>query len=133
MGHKLLQKMGWQQGNCNLSKRARSHSICRTLILLPPISSASPPPYTHTQVEAESSIGADNVGHKLLQKMGWQQGKGIGAKESGITAPVGPGAGAAAAGQNLGLGAEAHGAVKEDDDPFEQYRKRMMLGYKYVC
>jgi hypothetical protein len=64
--------------------------------------------------------------------MGWQQGKGIGAKESGITAPVGPGAGAAAAGQNLGLGAEAHGAVKEDDDPFEQYRKRMMLGYKYV-
>lgn len=64
--------------------------------------------------------------------MGWQQGKGIGAKESGITAPVGPGAGAAAAGQNLGLGAEAHGAVKDDDDPFEQYRKRMMLGYKYV-
>jgi hypothetical protein len=72
------------------------------------------------------------VGHKLLQKMGWQKGKGIGAKESGITAPVGPGAGAAAAGQNLGLGAEAHGTVKEDDDPFEQYRKRMMLGYKYV-
>lgn len=91
-----------------------------------------PPPCAHRQVEAESSIGADNVGHKLLQKMGWQQGKGIGAKGDGRTAPVAPGASAAAAGNNLGLGAEAHGAVKEDDDPFEAYRKRMMLGYKWV-
>lgn len=73
------------------------------------------------------------MGHKLLQKMGWQQGKGIGAKGDGRTAPVAPGAGAAAAGNNLGLGAEAHGAVKEDDDPFEAYRKRMMLGYKWVA
>jgi splicing factor 4 len=82
------------------------------------------------QVEAQSSIGADNVGHKLLQKMGWKEGKGIGAKGDGRTAPVAAGAGAAAAGNNLGLGAEAHGTVKEEDDPFEQYRKRMMLGYK---
>lgn len=88
-----------------------------------------PPP--SPQVEAKASIGADNVGHKLLQKMGWKEGKGIGAKGDGRTVPVAPGAAAAAAGgNNLGLGAEAHGAVKEDDDPFEQYRKRMMLGYK---
>lgn len=73
------------------------------------------------------------MGHKLLQKMGWQEGKGIGAKNDGRTAPVAAGAAAAAAtasGNNLGLGAEAHGAVNADDDPFEQYRKRMMLGYK---
>ena len=31
----------------------------------------------------------------------------------------------------LGLGAEVHGEVKETDDAFEQYRKRMMLGYKH--
>lgn len=30
-----------------------------------------------------------------------------------------------------GRGAQAHGAVQEDDDEFEAYRKRMMLGYKY--
>uniref|UniRef100_A0A383WIT6 G-patch domain-containing protein n=1 Tax=Tetradesmus obliquus TaxID=3088 RepID=A0A383WIT6_TETOB len=91
------------------------------------------------QVEAQSAIGADNIGHKLLQKMGWKQGKGIGAKEDGRTAPVaaaGAGAAAAAAAggsrqDTLGLGAAAHGAVEEGDDPFEQYRKRMMLGYKY--
>jgi splicing factor 4 len=92
------------------------------------------------QVEAQSAIGSDNIGHKLLQKMGWKEGKGIGAKEDGRTAPVaatGPGgaasAAAAAAGMRqdtLGLGAQAHGAVEANDDPFEQYRKRMMLGYK---
>jgi splicing factor 4 len=72
--------------------------------------------------------------------MGWKEGKGIGAKEDGRTAPVaatGPAgaasAAAAAAGMRqdtLGLGAQAHGAVEANDDPFEQYRKRMMLGYK---
>jgi splicing factor 4 len=78
------------------------------------------------QEEAETAIGADNIGHKLLQKMGWKQGQGIGAKSDGITVPV-----AAVKQDNLGLGAQAHGAVEETDDPFEQYRKRMMLGYKY--
>jgi splicing factor 4 len=88
-------------------------------------------------VEAQSAIGADNIGHKLLQKMGWKEGKGIGAKEDGRTAPVAAGGAAAAAAaaagmkqDTLGLGAQAHGAVEASDDPFEQYRKRMMLGYK---
>ena len=26
---------------------------------------------------------------------------------------------------------QAHGAVQEDDDEYEAYRKRMQLGYKY--
>lgn len=83
------------------------------------------------QVEAQTAIGADNIGHKLLQKMGWKEGKGIGAKETGQTAPVAVAAAAAGMKQDtLGLGAQAHGAVEESDDPFEQYRKRMMLGYK---
>jgi splicing factor 4 len=88
------------------------------------------------QVEAQSAIGSDNIGHKLLQKMGWKEGKGIGAKEDGRTAPVaagGSGGAGAAAGMRqdtLGLGAQAHGAVEANDDPFEQYRKRMQLGYK---
>lgn len=35
------------------------------------------------------------------------------------------------AGEARGLGATAHGEVSADDDPYEAYRKRMMLGYKY--
>eukprot|EP00877_Chromochloris_zofingiensis_P007322 jgi/Chrzof1/2843/Cz12g00250.t1 len=80
--------------------------------------------------QERNAIGADNIGHKLLQKMGWKEGEGIGASGLGITTPVA----ATAAGvkqDNLGLGAAAHGAVEDTDDAFEQYRKRMMLGYKY--
>lgn len=32
---------------------------------------------------------------------------------------------------NLGLGAGGEGAASASDDPFENYRQRMMLGYKY--
>lgn len=32
---------------------------------------------------------------------------------------------------NAGLGVQGHGEVTEGDDAFEQYRKRMMLGYKH--
>jgi splicing factor 4 len=115
-----LKKSGRLRSQCRPARAAclqnQQHFLCFSLHV--------------QQVEAQSSIGADNVGHKLLQKMGWKEGKGIGAKGDGRTAPVAAGAGAAAAGNNLGLGAEAHGTVKEEDDPFEQYRKRMMLGYK---
>ncbi|GAB2210704.1 hypothetical protein Droror1_Dr00015986 [Drosera rotundifolia] len=41
-------------------------------------------------------IEADNVGHKLLSKMGWREGE-----------------------------------VLPEDDIYEQYKKRMMLGYRY--
>jgi hypothetical protein len=30
-------------------------------------------------LEKKNAIQADNVGHKLLQKMGWKEGEGIGA------------------------------------------------------
>lgn len=78
-------------------------------------------------LEQKNAISADNIGHKLLQKMGWREGEGIGAAGTGITAPVQ----ATGARDNLGIGAAAHGEVSADDDPFEQYRKRMMLGYKF--
>ena len=36
----------------------------------------------------EKEIGQDNVGNKLLQKMGWKAGEGLGVKMDGITAPI---------------------------------------------
>ena len=48
----------------------------------------------------------------------------------GIKAPISAAASSMRQ-DNLGLGHEVHGEVKEGDDAFEQYRKRMMLGYKH--
>ncbi|KAJ2078392.1 hypothetical protein H4R24_004504 [Coemansia sp. RSA 988] len=36
------------------------------------------------------AIGSENVGFKLLSKLGWQQGQGLGASSEGITEPIRP-------------------------------------------
>ncbi|XP_068637880.1 SURP and G-patch domain-containing protein 1-like protein [Aristolochia californica] len=76
----------------------------------------------------KAKIQADNVGHKLLSKMGWKEGEGLGSSRSGRADPV-------MAGNvklnNLGVGAEHPGEVTPEDDIYEQYKKRMMLGYRY--
>ena len=61
--------------------------------------------------------------------MGWKEGQGLGASGAGVAAPVS--ASSEFGGDKRGLGAEDHTAVKEGDDEFEVYRKRMMLGYKH--
>ncbi|XP_042496290.1 SURP and G-patch domain-containing protein 1-like protein [Macadamia integrifolia] len=76
----------------------------------------------------KAKIQADNVGHRLLSKMGWKEGEGLGSSRSGRADPV-------MAGNvklnNLGVGASQPGEVTPDDDIYEQYKKRMMLGYRY--
>lgn len=81
------------------------------------------------RIEEQSKIGSDNIGHKLLSKMGWKEGSGLGASGSGMEAPVS--ASGSTALEKRGLGAKEHTQIEEGDDEFEQYRKRMMLGYKH--
>ncbi|TKY49561.1 SURP and G-patch domain-containing protein [Spatholobus suberectus] len=73
-------------------------------------------------------IQADNVGHKLLSKMGWKEGEGLGGSRKGISDPIMAGN---VKKNNLGVGAEEPGEVTAEDDIYEQYKKRMMLGYRY--
>ncbi|GMH27269.1 hypothetical protein Nepgr_029112 [Nepenthes gracilis] len=73
-------------------------------------------------------IQADNVGHKLLSKMGWKEGEGLGSSKKGIADPIRAGD---VKKDNLGVGAHQPGEVLPDDDIYEQYKKRMMLGYRY--
>ncbi|KAJ8573546.1 hypothetical protein K7X08_010057 [Anisodus acutangulus] len=75
-----------------------------------------------------SKIQADNIGHKLLSKMGWREGEGLGSSKSGIADPITAGS---VKSNNLGVGASQPGEVIPEDDIYEQYKKRMMLGYKY--
>ncbi|KAJ3402097.1 RNA-binding protein 5, partial [Chytridiales sp. JEL 0842] len=37
---------------------------------------------------ANQSISEDNIGNKMLQRLGWKEGQGLGAKKDGITAPI---------------------------------------------
>ncbi|KAF3780259.1 SURP and G-patch domain-containing protein [Nymphaea thermarum] len=76
----------------------------------------------------KAKIQADNVGHKLLSKMGWREGEGLGSSRSGRADPVMAGSVKL---NNLGVGAEVPGEVTPEDDIYEQYKKRMMLGYRY--
>ncbi|KAF2319442.1 hypothetical protein GH714_015869 [Hevea brasiliensis] len=75
-----------------------------------------------------SKIQANNVGHKLLSKMGWKEGEGLGSSRNGIADPIMAGN---VKKDNLGVGAQRPGEVTADDDIYEQYKKRMMLGYRY--
>lgn len=75
-----------------------------------------------------AKIQPDNVGHRLLSKMGWKEGEGLGSGKGGRADPVEAGAVKV---NNLGVGAEQPGEVNPEDDIYEQYKKRMMLGYRY--
>ncbi|KAK4769387.1 hypothetical protein SAY86_027537 [Trapa natans] len=76
----------------------------------------------------KARIQADNVGHKLLSKMGWKEGEGLGSSRTGIADPIMAGE---VKKDNLGVGAHKPGEVTAEDDIYEQYKKRMMLGYRH--
>ncbi|CAL5221469.1 g3665 [Coccomyxa viridis] len=82
-------------------------------------------------LEEQQRIQADNVGHRMLQAMGWKEGQGLGAGGKGMAAPVTAAGSTKAPYEKGGLGAAARTDVQAGDDDFEAYRKRMMLGYKH--
>lgn len=45
---------------------------------------------THSNYEQPTKDGltSDNIGNKMLQAMGWKEGKGLGRHQQGITAPI---------------------------------------------
>jgi len=79
-------------------------------------------------LEVTQRIQSDNKGYGMLAKMGWSEGTGLGAKKDGMVNPVSAGE---VKQNNLGVGQEKVGEVSEGDDIYAQYKKRMMLAYKY--
>ncbi|KAF5282992.1 hypothetical protein FQA39_LY04863 [Lamprigera yunnana] len=72
-------------------------------------------------------LKADNVGFKMLQKLGWSEGQGLGANACGIVEPVNKGP---VHDQNQGLGL-TNSNMETNDDEYDAYRKRMMLAYRF--
>lgn len=58
----------------------------------------------------------------------WLSGEGLGSSRNGMADPIMAGN---VKKDNLGVGAQQPGEVTPDDDIYEQYKKRMMLGYRY--
>lgn len=42
----------------------------------------------HYEDYAEHKLTVDNIGYKMLQKAGWEEGKGLGSEGGGIKAPI---------------------------------------------
>ncbi|XP_044756831.1 arginine-glutamic acid dipeptide repeats protein-like [Coccinella septempunctata] len=75
----------------------------------------------------EFKIKEDNIGFKMLQKLGWTEGTGLGSEGKGIVEPVNK---AVSRDLNQGLGMNSED-FNDDDDEYESYRKRMMLAYRF--
>lgn len=76
----------------------------------------------------EFKLKSDNIGYQLLQKMGWNEGQGLGQDGSGITHPVNK---ATTRNENQGLGVDRPDGLEAGDDEYDAYRKRMMLAYRF--
>ncbi|KAJ8258600.1 hypothetical protein COCON_G00176120 [Conger conger] len=47
-----------------------------------------PPKTVNYEQPTKDGLNSDNIGNKMLQAMGWQEGRGLGRRQQGITAPI---------------------------------------------
>ncbi|XP_015791774.1 SURP and G-patch domain-containing protein 1 isoform X2 [Tetranychus urticae] len=73
-------------------------------------------------------LQSENQGYKMLAKLGWSEGQGLGVDNQGTTKPVDVDPNI---GERAGLGQERPDELKPQDDEYEAYRKRMMLAYRF--
>ncbi|TPP61876.1 SURP and G-patch domain-containing protein 1 [Fasciola gigantica] len=73
-------------------------------------------------------LTCENVGFRMLEKMGWKEGEGLGNDGKGILNPVGKGNVHI---DGIGLGINRQSNLTKEDDEYDAYRKRMMLAYRF--
>ena len=72
----------------------------------------------------DAAIGADNMGHQMLQQMGWREG-GLGARGTGIAEPID----VRQQQSNQGVGAQ-QAQQQQPQDEFSQYRTQRSSQYR---
>ncbi|KAF3699255.1 SURP and G-patch domain-containing protein 1 Splicing factor 4 [Channa argus] len=76
----------------------------------------------------EFKLTVENLGFRMLMKMGWKEGEGLGNEGQGIKAPVNKGLTAL---NGAGLGIDRPAELSKSDDEYDAFRKRMMLAYRF--
>ncbi|XP_074507106.1 SURP and G-patch domain-containing protein 1 [Sebastes fasciatus] len=76
----------------------------------------------------EFKLTVENLGFRMLMKMGWKDGDGLGSDGQGIKAPVNKGQTAM---NGAGLGVDRPASLTKNDDEYDAFRKRMMLAYRF--
>lgn len=76
----------------------------------------------------EFKLTVENLGFRMLMKMGWKEGEGLGSEGQGIKAPVNKGTTAL---NGAGFGVERPAELTKSDDEYDAFRKRMMLAYRF--
>ncbi|XP_034559538.1 SURP and G-patch domain-containing protein 1 [Notolabrus celidotus] len=76
----------------------------------------------------EFKLTVENLGFRMLTKMGWKEGEGLGSEGQGITTPVNKGTTAV---DGAGFGVDRPAMLTKSDDEYDAYRKRMMLAYRF--
>ncbi|XP_068196620.1 SURP and G-patch domain-containing protein 1 [Antennarius striatus] len=76
----------------------------------------------------EFKLTVENLGFRMLMKMGWTEGEGLGSEGQGIKTPVNKGITAT---NGAGFGVERPAELTKHDDEYDAYRKRMMLAYRF--
>lgn len=83
---------------------------------------------TPGEAAQDTEITEDNMGHKLLRGLGWQQGSGLGADNSGIVEPISAKQAADRSGVGLNSAGEAE-TLKDGSVDFSAYRKQLSSHY----
>ncbi|KAG7214671.1 hypothetical protein INR49_010563, partial [Caranx melampygus] len=76
----------------------------------------------------EFKLTVENLGFRMLMKMGWKEGEGLGSEGQGIKAPVNKGITPV---NGAGLGIDRPAELTKTDDEYDAFRKRMMLAYRF--
>ncbi|KAL7842313.1 hypothetical protein SRHO_G00240020 [Serrasalmus rhombeus] len=76
----------------------------------------------------EFKLTVENIGFKMLMKMGWKEGEGLGSESQGIKNPVNRGTTAV---DGAGFGVDRPAELTKSDDEYDAFRKRMMLAYRF--